>query len=110
MVIASFFLGRARPRLQAGMETRMPSRVDDLLEHIARLERELETELNRARAHWRYHVQAGRVRFERDVHRAHQRLKQSVPRFLRESSPLNLLTAPVIYSLIVPVALLDAWI
>lgn len=88
----------------------MPSRIDDLLEHIARLERELEVELNRARTQWRYRIEAGRVRFEREVHAAHRRLKQSIPRFLRESSLLNLLTAPIIYSMIVPIALLDGWI
>ena len=88
----------------------MPSRVDDLLEHIARLERELEAELNRARAQWRYRIDAGRVRFEREVRLAHQRVKQSIPRFLRESRILNLLTAPVIYSMIVPIALLGLWI
>lgn len=88
----------------------MPSRIDDLIEHIARLERELENELNRARAQWRYRIEAGRVRFEREVRLAHKRLKQSIPRFLRESSLLNLLTAPLIYSMIVPIVLLDAWI
>jgi hypothetical protein len=88
----------------------MQSHIDDLLEHIATLEREVELELSRVRAGWRYRIAAGRVRFERDVHRAHRRLKQSIPRFIRESSPLNLLTAPVIYSLIVPIALLDLWL
>jgi hypothetical protein len=86
------------------------SRIDDLLEGIVQLEREVEIELSRARAQWRYRIDAGRVRFERDVRLAHNRLKQSLPAFIRESSPLNLLTAPVIYSLIVPIALLDLWI
>jgi hypothetical protein len=84
--------------------------VDDLLDRIASLERQLETELSRVRARWRYHIEKGRVRFERDVRMAHRRLKQSIPRFLRKSRPLNLLTAPVIYSMVVPIALLDAWI
>jgi hypothetical protein len=88
----------------------MASRIDDLLEHIARLERELEVELNRARTQWRYRIEAGRIRFEHDVRVAHGRLKQSIPRFLRESSIPNLLTAPLIYSMIVPLALLDLWI
>ncbi len=87
----------------------MTSRIDDLLEHIARLERELEAEVDERRARWRYRIEAGRIRFEREVHLAHRRLKQSVPRFLRESSIPNLLTAPLIYSLVVPIALLDAW-
>src|SRR5580765_5697050 len=85
----------------------MPSHIDGLLAHIAQLEGEVERELNRARDQWRYRVDAGRIRFERDVHLAHKRLKQSIPRFIRESSPLNLLTAPVIYAMIVPVAIVD---
>ena len=88
----------------------MTSRIDDLLEHITRLERELEAELDRRRAQWRYRIDAGRVRFEHEVRFAHRRLKQSIPRFLRESSIANLLTAPLIYSLVVPIALLDGWI
>ena len=88
----------------------MASRIDDLLDDIARLERELETELDRARARWRYRIEEGRVRFERGVHLAHTRLKQSIPRYLRESSVPNLLTAPLIGSLIVPIALLDLWV
>jgi len=88
----------------------MPSRVDDLRDHIARLERALEMELMEARERWRYRIEAGRVRFEHDVHLAHERLKQSIPAFIRESDPVNLLTAPVIYSLIVPIVLIDLWI
>jgi hypothetical protein len=88
----------------------MPSRIEKLLDHIARLEGELDVELNRARAEWRYRIEAGRVRFEREARLAHQRLKQSIPRFLRESSLLNLATAPIIYSIIVPIALVDLWI
>ena len=88
----------------------MPSRVDDLRDHIARLERALEMELMEARERWRYRIEAGRVRFEHDVHLAHERLKQSIPAFIRESDPINLLSAPVIYSLIVPILLIDLWI
>jgi hypothetical protein len=88
----------------------MASRTTDLLERIAGLERELEGELTRRRALWRYRVEAGRVRFEREVHDAHRRVKQRLPAFLRESSPMTIVTAPVIYSLIVPVALLDLWV
>jgi hypothetical protein len=88
----------------------MASRTTDLLERIAGLERELEGELTRRRALWRYRVEAGRVRFEREVHEAHRRVKQRLPAFLRESSPMTIVTAPVIYSLIVPVALLDLWV
>ncbi len=85
----------------------MPSHLDELLERIAELEQQVETELNHARETWRYGIRAGRVRFERDVRLAHARLRQSVPRFLRDSSLRNVLTAPIIYSMVVPIALLD---
>jgi len=88
----------------------MPSRIDDLRAHIEQLERALEAELAHARDRWRYRIEAGRIRFEHDVRLAHQRLKQSIPAFIRESDPINLLSAPVIYSLIVPILLIDVWI
>ena len=88
----------------------MPSHIDDLVRRIAELERELEGEFGRARERWRYRIEKGRVRFEHDARMAHRRLKQSIPKFIRESSPANLLTAPIIYSLVVPIAMLDLWI
>jgi hypothetical protein len=88
----------------------MPSRIDDLLRRMAQLERELELEFSHVRDRWRYRIEAGRVRFERDARLAHERLKQSIPKFIRESSVPNMLTAPVIYSLVVPIAVLDLWI
>ncbi|MGD9905422.1 MAG: hypothetical protein AB7U83_18290 [Vicinamibacterales bacterium] len=62
------------------------------------------------RRRWRYRVHRGRVRFDRDVHEAHRRLKQRVPAYLRDANVLSLVTAPVIYSLLVPLALLDLWV
>ncbi len=77
---------------------------------MAQLERELEYELNRTRAEWSYRIVAGRIRFEHQARLAHQRLKQRIRTFLRESSIPNALTAPLIFSMIVPIALLDIWI
>ena len=50
------------------------------------------------------------MRFEHEVGVAHKRVKQGIPQFLRKSSIRNLLTAPLIYSLVIPIALLDGWI
>ena len=87
----------------------MPSQLDDLLDRLAHLERQVEEEVARAGKAWRYRIEAGRVRFEREVRQAHLRLRQGLPAFLRESNPLSLLTAPVIYSMVLPIALLDLW-
>lgn len=56
----------------------MPSHIDDLVRRIADLERELEGEFERARERWRYRIDQGRVRFERDARMAHRRLKQDL--------------------------------
>jgi len=57
----------------------------------------------------RVHATEGRVWFNEETRRVHTQLKQGVPAFLREASVFNLLTAPVVYSMGVPLALLDAW-
>lgn len=88
----------------------MASRIDDLLHHIAALEREIDVELARVRIRWRYRVDKGRVRFDRDVREIHRRLRRDIVRYLRESQVLSLLTSPVIYSMIVPIVLLDIWV
>ncbi len=51
-----------------------------------------------------------RVSFDEETRRAHRRLKQGLLAFFRHSSALNLLTTPVVYSLGVPLVLLDAWV
>ena len=48
--------------------------------------------------------------FDEETHSLHRRFKQSVPAFLRDASLLNLLTTPIIYSLVLPMLLLDLWI
>lgn len=88
----------------------MASRIDDLLERMAALERELELELQQAGTRWHYRFEKGRIRFEHEILVAHRRWRRGILRYLRESQVLNLLTAPVIYALIVPIALLDLWV
>ena len=88
----------------------MTSRIDSLLERMAALEREIDHELEGVRSQWRYRLEKGRVRFAHDVHEAHGRLRRSIPRYLRESEILNVVTAPVIYGLLIPVGLLDLWV
>jgi hypothetical protein len=58
----------------------------------------------------RYRLEAFEHELQRDLRRAQRQLKLSIPSFLRQSRPLNVLSAPVIYSMIVPIALLDAWV
>jgi len=78
-----------------------------LLKRIRALEEELEAELARRRAEIRSAVQQRTARLGNGVHDAQRRLRTGLYRFLRETEPQTYLTAPVIYSLVVPLALLD---
>ena len=52
----------------------------------------------------------GRVWFDRELREAHRRLRQSIPAYVLEGNVLSLLTAPVIYSLLLPFVVLDVWV
>ena len=87
----------------------MTTKIVEILHRIRDLEHELEDDLVDKRREWRYELKANRVKFEREVQSYHRRLKRGVIRFARESSVRNLLTAPVIYSVCVPLIILDLW-
>jgi hypothetical protein len=78
-----------------------------LTEKIRALEAELEAELAKRRAELRVGLEKGRAFFEDEVLRRHRELKTSLVKYIVTARPLVLLSAPVIYALIVPLALLD---
>jgi hypothetical protein len=88
----------------------MSASLERLVAHIRAVEDELARDVAEQQQRWRYQVHAGRVWFDDEARRAHARLRQSIPAYIREGSILSLLTAPVIYSLIVPLAVLDLWV
>jgi hypothetical protein len=83
--------------------------VERIVERLRDAEADLAHEVDEQQRRWRYQVHRRRVWFDKEVRDAHRHLKQSIPAYIREGSLLNLLTAPIIYSLIVPLALLDLW-
>ena len=59
---------------------------------------------------WQYRVRRGRVWFDKELREAHRKLRQSIPAYILEGSLLSLLTAPIIYSLLLPLLVLDLWV
>jgi hypothetical protein len=84
-----------------------PPYVAALTEKIRALEAELEAELAKRHAELRVGLEKGRAFFEEEILRRHRELKSSLLRYVVNARPLVLLTAPVIYALIVPLVLLD---
>lgn len=81
--------------------------INDLIAHIRALEDELETELIARRRELGVRWEDGRAVFGREMTASHHKLKMSAGRFLAKSGLLEILTAPFIYAVAIPVALLD---
>lgn len=85
----------------------MNERIAQISAHLHALELELEAEFAKRRIELAYSVKDRVVRFEEHVLRRHRKLKTPLARYVLGARPLLVLTAPVIYSLIVPFVLLD---
>ncbi len=85
----------------------MNPRINKLLDRIRALEEELEREIAARQAKLRFRLENNRVRFEREVLERQRRFKIGLLRYLAGTSWRHLLSAPVIYVMIVPLLLLD---
>jgi hypothetical protein len=85
----------------------MNPQIAALTEKIRLLEAELEAELAQRRAELRVGLEKGRAFFEEEILRRHRELRTRLWRYILRAHPLVVLTAPVIYAVIVPLVLLD---
>lgn len=85
--------------------------IDEILSHIRRLQLQLEQEFEQLlfekRARFKYTLKKGRVIFDKGVHEFHRRHRTGIWDYLRNARLVHLLTAPVIYSVVFPMLLLD---
>lgn len=88
----------------------MSDSISELVDRIRSMEEELEQKLERRRREFRYHIERGRVIFEREVRQRHQMLKRKLLSYVAGARPLVIVTAPVIYSVIIPFVLLDLFV
>lgn len=88
----------------------MTQRMQDLAHEIVRLQAELDREIEGRRRALGVEIAGQIVGFERGVLEAQRRLRVSVRRFVADSEFVSWLTAPVIYSLIVPLVVVDLWV
>ena len=85
----------------------MNPKISELLARIQHMELEIEQEMKRRRAELQADFEETRVRFEQEVLEQQRRFKTGVLAYLLSANWLTLLTAPVIYALIVPILFLD---
>ncbi|MDB5617927.1 hypothetical protein [Tardiphaga sp.] len=81
--------------------------LDLLMEKMKAVEAEIETELARRREELRFHFEKRKIVFEHDIEALQRAIRIKASKYLFNAHPLIVLTAPVIYSLIVPFVLVD---
>lgn len=85
----------------------MTDHIAELMDRLQALEAEIEAELARRHAELRFGLEKGRIVFEQEVLRRHRELQTSLRSYVLNARPLVVLTAPVIYGMIVPLVILD---
>jgi hypothetical protein len=88
----------------------MTAQLDVLMERLRSVQVEIETELAKRREELRFHLENRRIVFEREVLRIHREIRTKASHYFMQANPLIVLTAPIIYSLLIPVVLLDIWV
>jgi len=86
------------------------TRLQGLLQEIHDLEEQVTEEIFREAEEFGYSIYQGRVSFEREIAKHHKALATQVRLYLAGSSLPFLLTAPLVYSLLFPLALLDIFL
>ncbi|MDZ4142035.1 MAG: hypothetical protein U1C48_08525 [Methylotenera sp.] len=88
----------------------MNDRIQQLLDQMTALEDELRTALREQPSSIFFQIKGKRVEFEKSIQETHKRLKQNFFRWLVTNRPQNLITGPIIYSLIVPLLVTDLFV
>ncbi len=85
----------------------MSEKVSRLLEKIKKLQTELESELEEQATKFKYKMEGKTVLFDEAVVEAHRKLRVNILTWLRSSLLRNIISAPFIYSMVVPIAFMD---
>lgn len=86
------------------------SRMQNLLDEIRELEERVSEEISREAEELGYTVKKGRVRFEQEIARRHKEMAVGLREYIGTASWLTLLTAPLVYSLLFPLLVLDLFV
>jgi len=85
----------------------MSGSISELTDKISKLEKQLLNELDKKQEEFSYKIEGIKVRFEQEILSAHRKLKVGVLRWLFSSTVRNIISAPFIYSMIIPIAFFD---
>jgi len=85
----------------------MNTRLLDILKKMKALENDLAKEIQKNELDFLYKIHGKRVVFTEDIRDLHRPMAIPINTFLREASVFNILSAPVIWTYLLPIFLLD---
>jgi hypothetical protein len=88
----------------------MNEKIKELLTQISDIENEIEKLINEQQEQILYFYEDGKVKFKEGIEDAHKKLKKTLLRYILDSKLRNVLSAPFIYSMIIPFLILDIFI
>lgn len=88
----------------------MNGKIRQLLAQMAALEDDLRAAVREAEPDVLFRIKGKRVEFEQSIRETHRRLKTGVFQWLVTYRPQNLITGPIIYSMIFPLLILDFFV
>ncbi len=88
----------------------MNEKIRQLLDQMSALEGDLLKAVQEQEASALFQIKGKRVEFEASIRQAHQKLKSGFFHWLVTYRPQNLVTGPIIYSMIAPLIFLDLFV
>ena len=88
----------------------MNGHIRHLMDQMSAIEEDLRVALQEQEASALFQIKGKRIEFEESIRQAHRKLKIGFFRWLVAYRPQNLITGPIIYGMIVPLAILDFFI
>ena len=88
----------------------MNPKISELLDRIREIEHQIEAETKLRRAELQADFEDKRVRFEREVLAQHRRFKTGLIQYMLTANWLSVVTAPVIYCVLLPMLILDLFV
>lgn len=88
----------------------MNQQIQEIVDRIRQLEDRLEEEFEKSRELYHVKLRGKIAEFAEEIVIRHRAMRMRMPQYFRTAGLLNVLVAPVIYSMIVPIILLDFWV
>lgn len=88
----------------------MKPSIEDISRQLTELQERLNAELHEKSAELYVNMQSGRIQFERKWREKNRAFRVGLAKYLANARPMVVLTAPVIYSMLIPFVLLDIFV